>query len=111
MILVNCKSFLQGATSIRNLFIQMFNYELINLANNNSLGLNQVLQIYTMEDIKRAINSIGYNNGYLEVPEQSKASKILRYLEYGGENVRPTHIIDKTKDRLYKTLSMKGDKA
>lgn len=110
MIIVNCRNFLQGAISIRSLYINICNYELNNLVDSNSLGLFQILDKYNINEIKEAINSITISNNYLIVPEQTKASVILRYLEYGGEDIKAIHFLSKAKSKLYNTFSSKGDR-
>ena len=66
MILLDCKNFLQGAQSIRELFINLCNGKLVQLRKDNSLGLQQILQIYEFRDIRTALNSISINEyGYL----------------------------------------------
>ena len=107
MFIINCKDFLQGANSIREIFIQLCDGELIRLQKDNSLGLHQVLNKFDISDIKRAFRNITINEyGSLVVPDNTEAEFILRYLEYGGEDVRPTHLISSAKTQLVNTLSL-----
>ena len=105
MILMNCNQFLQGAGSIREIFIQMCDAQLIKLMKDNSLGLLQILEKYDISDIKRAFRQIYVNGNYLAAPERTETSKILRYLEYGGENIRPTHLLSSVKRLIIDTFS------
>lgn len=107
MIIFNCNSFLHGAYSIREMFIHLCNAKLIKLQKDKSLGLIQLLDKYSLQDIKSSFKDIYINeNGYLCTPEQSKSSYILRYLEYGGEDVRSTHLISSVKNDLYNLFSI-----
>ena len=112
MNLVNCRDFLQRPSVVREIFIDLCNAELVNLQRHNSLGLNQLLEDYHLDDIRRAFNQIEINNyGMLIIPEQTKASFILRYLEFGGQNVRPTHLITTTRRRLVELFSKERRKS
>ena len=109
MILLNCKDFRQGASSVRNIFINMCEKQLIKLQKDNSLGLKQLLELYSLEDIEQAFNQIYVNKDrQLVIPEQSISSYILRYLEYGGEGVRPTHLLSTVQNEFSKTFSSRG---
>lgn len=79
--------------SFRNFYIIMCENKIIKLFKDKSIGLNQLLQFYNMNEIKSALHSILLDkNNNIYVPDQSKYSKILRYLEYGGENIKPVHL-------------------
>lgn len=107
MIIFNCNSFLQGAYSIREMFIQLCDAQLAQLQKDNSLGLMQLSEVYNLREIKSAFRDVYINeDGYLCTPEQNKSSHILRYLEYGGENVRPTHLISSVKSKLLNYFSI-----
>lgn len=110
MILFNCNSFLQGAYSIREQFINLCNIELLNLQKRDSLGLNQLLEKYDISDIRLAFRQINVDkDGYLIIPEQTKSSIILRFLEYGGDDIRPTHLISTVKRDLYNNFAIKEE--
>lgn len=92
MILTHNNS-IMSPTTFRNYYIYMCEYNLINLIKNKSIGISQLLQIYNLNEIKSALQDINvdkYNNVYIQ--DQLPSSKIIRYLEYGGENVKPTHL-------------------
>ena len=94
MILLKTNQFIQGAHSIRETFIQLCNKELIKLRKNNSLALMQISNKYDLDEIKEAFNNIQVDiYGNLIVPEHTNTSVILRYLEYGGEGVRASHLL------------------
>ena len=108
MILIRCNKFLQGANSIREYYIKMCEYQLAKLQKDNSLGLLQLLDKYDLEDIKRAFRFIYVNGSCLSIPERTEASRILRYLEFGGEDVRPTHLLSTVSNKIKKTFSTEG---
>lgn len=101
MILLNCNKFIQGAYSIREIFIQLCDSRLTRFQKDNNLGLQQILDYYSLSDIKRAFRNISVNEyGYLYVPNKTSSELILRYLEYGGENVRATHLLSQTVNEI-----------
>jgi hypothetical protein len=108
---MNCNNFLQGALSAKEMFIILSNAQLIKLHNEGSLGLSQLEKLYSLSEIKQSFNSIRLDNkGYLYIPEHTKQSKILRYLEYGGENIPPTHLISDVVTKVFNSLNMNGGK-
>lgn len=103
MIILNCNKFRVGAESVREMFIQLCDAKLVELQKYKNLGLMQMLDKYSVEDLKRAFRSVKvdkYNN--LFAATESPSEFILRLLEYGGESVRPTHLISLVKSDLYK---------
>lgn len=79
---------------MKDIFIQLCDKKLIELQKDNNLGLQQLSNIVPLSDIKRAFRNITVNDrGYLCIPENTQADLILRYLEYGGENSRATHLL------------------
>ena len=61
-----------------------------------NLGLRQLLEIYDIEEIQDAISKFQYDGISFVIQDGTSFSKIIRYLEYGGENVRPPKLITKT---------------
>lgn len=108
MIIFNCRNFIQGAYSIRDLYIQGCLVELQYEYSNMIPGLVGLLKRYSLDDVKRSIYSINIDsNGNLVVPENCEYSRILRLLEFGGEGIRPTHILSLSKNRLINALEMR----
>ena len=106
MILLNCNDFSIGAFAVKENFIHLCEAKLIEFQKDKTLGLLQILDLYSMEDIRMAFRAITfdrYNN--LLVPSQSSSEFILRLLEYGGESIRATHFISLVKSDLYKYLA------
>lgn len=92
MILCNKSSFMNSQT-FRNYYIYLCENKIVSLLKDKSIGLSQLLQIYDLNDIKSALQSINIDkNNNLYIPDQSNESKIIRYLEFGGENVKATHL-------------------
>lgn len=110
MIITNCNNFIQGAYTVRKIYINICRTQLYKLQATHNVGLMQLTKLYDISDIVSAFYSIVINsNGYIEVPEHTKAAKILRYLEYGGENVKPTHLLTDSNKILFKTFAMKEE--
>lgn len=108
MKLINCKDFNKSTGTIRNIYISICDTLLYKFDNNNLLGLRQLQEKFNLsvDDIRRLIrNIILSEDGFLNTPENNKDSILLRYLEYGGEKVRPIHLLSLSKKELYKILS------
>lgn len=107
MILLKPSNYMQSIDSMKSIFISLCDMEVVNQLKTNSMGFKQVLDIYDLEDIKMSYRTIVIDfRGYLTIPEQSKQSKILRLLEYGGENVQSTHFITKVINKINTTFGM-----
>lgn len=106
MIILNCNGLPLGDSVLRDNFIKLCDLELTRLQKDNNLGLMQLSQIYSLKEIKNAFRESYIANGILQTPENTKSSHILRYLEYGGEDVRPTHLLSIVKHRLYDLVSV-----
>lgn len=101
MIIINLGQFKLNPNAIRELFIIYCNKELSQLLNNKSKDLRTILEKYSIEDIKSALNTMTIDkDGNLIVPEHLTSSVILRELEFGSNNVNALHILSKTKKRL-----------
>lgn len=106
MRLIDCRNFIQGAETLRTLYIQLCDIYLGQLYQDNSIALKQILERYSMKDIRDAFRNISVDNqGYLFISDKSRYSMLMRYLEFGGENIKPTHILSLAKHKLYKSLS------
>lgn len=108
MIILNCNGLPLGDTVIRDNFIKMCDLELTRLQKDNNLGLMQLSQIFDLNEIKEAFRDCYIANGILQTPENTRSSLILRYLEFGGESTKPTHLLSLVKHRLYKLFSIEG---
>ena len=105
MKIIRSNIFPLGANSIREIFIQICNMELLELYKNKSLGLSQMLDKYSESDIRDAFKSIYVDKDYyLSIPEHSNSDVLLRFLEFGGEGIKPTHLLSKAKQRITKTF-------
>ena len=82
MILLKPYNYLLNSSSLKSNFIYMCDLELAEMRKSNLKGLNQILDIYDISDIKRAYNSVYVDfKGNLLIPEQTTQSQILRLLE------------------------------
>lgn len=103
MRLIDLKHHLTGFRSIKEIYKQLVLLELEKQRTDNNIALQQFFSIYTREELLEALDSIQYNGrGFLEVSEHTRNNQILRYLEYGGESAKPTHILSKAKLALDK---------
>lgn len=92
MILAHNNSMMNPNT-FKDYYIYMCEQNLIKMIKDKSIGLSQLLKIYDLNDIKLALNDIKINkHNDIYIEDQLPSSKIIRYLEYGGENVKPTHL-------------------
>ena len=106
MILLKCNNFIQGAYSIRDIYIQLCNSLVIELKANNNLGIIQFLDKYTITQLKRALSNISVNQyGCLSILDNSDSGKILRILEFGNNEIRATHVLSKTSNEITKLLT------
>lgn len=111
MKLINCRDFNKSAGTIRNMYVSICDTYLEKMNRNQSLGLKQIQEKFdlSLEDIKRLIRTITLSSdGFLHTPEIGKYSMILRYLEYGGQEIKPIHLLSISKKVLYNYLLGKG---
>lgn len=102
MILFKSNNLDIGARQLRQLTINLLNYNIRKLEKDNSLGLKQLKNIYSISDIINTFNTISIDsNGNILIPENNSSNHILRYLEYGGEGVRATHLLSSVKRDLF----------
>lgn len=107
MKLIDCKDFDKSAGTIRNIYISICSTFLLKLDEHQSLGLKQIQDKFnlSLEDIRRLLNTIVLSkDGFLNTPENNRNSILLRYLEYGGQDIRPIHLLSLSKKKLYKVL-------
>lgn len=86
-------------SSVKQAFKSNLKYKVIAEQNTN-LGLKQLLEQVSLDDILEAISLIQYDGISLTIQDNTKYSKILRYLEYGGQGVRPSNLISRTLKEL-----------
>jgi len=105
--LIDCKDFDNSAGTIRNMYISICDTYLSKLDKHQSLGLKQIQDKFnlSLDDLRRLIRTIVLSeDGFLNTPENNRNSMLLRYLEYGGQDIRPIHLLSLSKKRLYKIL-------
>ena len=82
--------------NLRKFFVSILDKEYRKEVYGGSISVMQVSQLYSESEIYDAIHSIYINGNNLEIPERGRNSEIMRYLEFGGEEVRPMHLITKS---------------
>ena len=109
MKLLNSSDFCIDRYRLRSILSQSLYYNLLLLYKDKSLGLTQLLNRYSLYDIRKALQDIKIDNdGIIYVPERTKSDYILRYLEFGGDGVRPTFLVSSVTKKIIKNYS-KGD--
>lgn len=98
MILLDCTNFSKSPIALKMIYINILNNIILTKKQNKSLEASHILDIFSIKEILEALDFIIIDkNRNLKIQENTKASKILRYLEFGGEGVRPNHILSETK--------------
>lgn len=107
MRLINLSRYLTGFRSIKEIYKHLVLMEIEKQKADNSIALQQFFTIYTEDDLRKALDAIQYEGrGFLVVQEHTRENQILRYLEFGGESVEPTHILSKAKLALNNYFNM-----
>lgn len=107
MRLINLNKYLTGFRSIKEIYKHLVLMEIEKQRADNNIALQQFFTIYTEEDLRKALDAIQYEGrGFLVIQEHTRENQILRYLEFGGESVKPTHILSKAKFALNKYFNM-----
>lgn len=104
MKLIDCKDFNDNINGIKNIFISFCYLCLTNMHKQNHLGLRQFQEEFNLsfEEVEQLIQEIYIDNRrYLSIPDNNIK---LRYLEFGGENIKSTHLFSKAKKLLYNTI-------
>lgn len=100
MILKQSNSYL-SSNVFRDVYVFYCKNKIVEMIKNQELGMQQILQMYSIDDINNSLDSIRLNQeGDLYIPEQEDSSVVLRYLEYGGENVRALHLFTKVNKHI-----------
>jgi hypothetical protein len=109
MKILNSSDFCLDRYRLKSILSQSIYYNLLLLLKDKSLGLTQMLDRYSLYEIKNALRDIKIDDkGIIYIPERTKSDYIIRYLEFGGDGVRPTHLISSVTNNLIKHYS-KGD--
>lgn len=104
MKLIDCKNFNNNIIEIKNIYISMCDLCLTTLYKNKNLGLLQFQDEFNLsfEETRQLIQEVYVDNGrYLSIPDDNIK---LRYLEFGGENIKPTHLFSKSIKLLYNII-------
>ena len=108
MKLINCNDFNINPNIVIETYISIFKIYLDKLYRNNSKSLQYILDKFNLniDDLKELVNDITLSSdGFLNLQDNSRDFLLLRYLEYGGQNVKSMHILSNSKKMLYKTLN------
>ena len=106
MDLINCKNVNVHPYILRNLFVNNLIANFKKAEFNGSLPVIQLLKEFNESDIINAIKSIYYNGEFISVPETGGDSLIIRYLEFGGENVKASNIVSQSVEELKRSLGV-----
>lgn len=107
MKVIDCSGFPVPANKIAN-YLKLFILSIIDreLKGNTkrTKSLNSLIDLYSIKNIHKAIDSIYGSNGMIYVPTKGKYGLVLRYLEYGGEGIGQTKIISEAVSTLNKKI-------
>ena len=106
MNLINCKNINVHPYIVRNLFVNNLIANFKKAEYEGSLPIMQLLGEFSENDIMNAIKSIYYNGEFISVPETGGDSLIIRYLEFGGENVKASNIVSQSVEELKRSLGV-----
>lgn len=97
MILLDTSDYKQLPLNIKPLYLSFVEIKIDDMLKRHDLAFTQVLQYYSIQDIKEAFRSSFFERGRLTVDSMSKYDTILRLLEYGGLDIKPCHFITEVK--------------
>lgn len=100
MIILDNKSNTMNIMVLKKLVQILIYKEFEKAKSGDAINIRQILEIYSESDIRNAIEDIYVNGNRLEIPEKGKSSEILRYLEFGGEDVRSLRLISRSVKKL-----------
>lgn len=106
MNLINCKNVNVHPYVLKNLFINILIANFKKAEYNGNLSVLQLLKEFDEDDIISAIKSIYYNGEFISVPESGGDSLIIRYLEFGGENVKASNLVSQSVMELKNSLGV-----
>lgn len=104
MILLDTSNYKQLPLNIKPLYLSLVEIEIDNLLKRQDLGFTQVLQYYSIPEIREAFSSSFLERGYLTVDSMSKYDMIIRLLEYGGQDIKPCHFVSDMKTLFNRTF-------
>lgn len=104
MILLDLSKYYNLPLTIKPLFVQIADIELVNKMKYGTLGLNQLLEYYTLDELKFALNQVQIKRGFLYVEPNTKAERIIKLLEFGGPHIKPVHLITEIQNRFSLTF-------
>ena len=97
MILLDTSDYKQLPLNIKPLYLSLVEVKINDMLKRHNLAFTQVLEYYSIPDIREAFNSSFLEGGKLVVDSMSKYDTLLRLLEYGGLNIKPCHFITEVK--------------
>lgn len=100
MIILDNKSNTMNIMVLKKLVQILIYKEFEKAKSGDAINIRQILELYSESDIRNAIEDIYVNGNRLEIPEKGKSSEILRYLEFGGEDVRSLRLISRSVKKL-----------
>lgn len=104
MKLIDCKYLDRNPIEIKNMFIPICDMYLDKMYQSKHLGLLQFQKEFNLsfEEVEQLIQEVYIeNNRYLAIPDNNIK---LRYLEFGGENIKSTNLFSKSKKTLYNII-------
>lgn len=108
MILLDCNNYKYLPITLKPLYLNFVNIELLSKKNNRDLAFSQVLDKYSLDEIKEAFRETYIDNNYLISQPQTNSDLILRILEYGSRNIKASHFISNVKNR-FEYIYSKGE--
>ena len=98
MILLNTSDFILNPYSIRHSFILLLEYRLRTYSDVYNLSkIEQIVKENKIPNIQALFEVIDVDsNKNLYIPFDDIRGKVLRYIEFGGESIKPTHILKDT---------------
>ena len=105
MKLIKCDDVNVHPMVLRNLIVTSLLRNLASMDLNYNKCIKDLESVFSLDDIRDAIKSIYYDGFYINTPE-GQGSVILRYLEFGGENVKASNLISSTIKEIKKELGV-----
>lgn len=93
MILLDCSRFNKLPLEIKPLYLNFISIQLTNKLKHRDLAFSQVLDNYSINQIKEAFNSVYIDKDYIITQPGTIQDKIIRLLEFGGQNTKASHFV------------------
>ena len=87
-------------TYYKMIFKDLFNRSM----KHNRKATKQLLNAFTLEEIYNSVESIYLRNRNLYAPDKGHNGLVLRYCEFGGQDVDALHLLSDTARELEKRL-------